>query len=81
MPISEVLVVQSNLSSDKYVFIDVYKIAKNFPLEISVFGFADISTNSTELQLTQKFLTKLTRKDVHGVQLRCALVVCTSCTN
>lgn len=81
MPISEVMVVQLDVPSAKYVFTDVYKIAKNDPLQLSVFGFADILRNSSELQVTQKFLSKLTRKNFRGIQLRCALVVCTTNSN
>lgn len=66
---------QFNEISGKYSFTDVYKIANNFPLEISAFGTADARTNSSELQVTQKFRSKLTRKNLQGIELRCVLVV------
>lgn len=40
-----------------------------------MFGLAEISMNSTHTQRTYKFENKLTRKDLQGIELRCALVV------
>lgn len=70
------VVVRLNSALDKYAFIDVYKVSKDYPLEMSMFGSANVLLNSTVLQVAHKFQTKLTRKDLHGVELRCALVVC-----
>ncbi|XP_031621018.1 ionotropic receptor 75a-like [Contarinia nasturtii] len=43
-------------------------------LEVSMFGAA-FSQNSSELEVTKKFHTKLTRKNLKGIELRCALVI------
>lgn len=73
-PISEVLVVQCEANGCR--FFDVYKIASDFPFEISLFAtIHDVSSAKNDLRLTSKFLNKLTRKNMRGLRLRCAFVV------
>lgn len=75
LPISEVLAVQLDTILGEYIFIDVYKVFKSYPLQITAFGVADALNHSSELFVTGKFLKKLTRKNLQAIQLRCALAV------
>lgn len=77
---SEAVVVQIDMSAGKFIFIDVYKVHEDYPLEISIFGWIDMLLNATNLRVAHKFQTKLTRKNLRGVELRCALVVCSPTT-
>lgn len=72
---SEVIVVRLDLALSKYDFIDVYKVAEKFPLQISIFGSSYMPLNSSNSQKPHNFQTKLRRTDLQGVELRCALVV------
>lgn len=75
LPLSEMVVVKFESPNSKYSFLNVYKVAKNFPIDISHLGTAEVSKRSTNLELDEKFLSKSTRKDLKGIQLQCALVV------
>lgn len=66
-----------------WILYDVYKIASDFPLEISTFGHIfDNEVNmamkyrSQRLRIANKFLSKSTRDDLKGLKLTCARVVC-----
>lgn len=66
-----------------WILYDVYKIASDFPLEISTFGHIldnEVNTameyESQRLRTANKFLSKSTRDDLKGLQLTCARVVC-----
>lgn len=70
-----------------WILFDVYKIASNYPLELSVYGFiynksgAITNNNSTQneierIQITDKFQSKSVRDDLQGLKLKCGLVVC-----
>lgn len=79
-----------NDSTVKWTLYDVYKIAPNYPLEISLFGhllfenymqtagldpICPAEMNDNRLILTKKFLSKSTRDDLKGLTLTCGLVV------
>lgn len=66
-----------------WILYDVYKIASDFPLEISTFGHIldnEVNTamkyESQRLRIANKFLSKSTRDDLKGLKLTCARVVC-----
>lgn len=92
LPISEVMFAQKSSSTNSesgidWILYDVYKIASDFPLEISIYGLI-FSKNTTiesneafefpeqRLEIDAKFLSKSTRDDLKGVQLKCGFVVC-----
>lgn len=66
-------------SSINWVLFDIYKIAAHFPLEVSIYGyiFSETEYPTQRLQITDKFLSKSTRDDLKGLQLKCGLAVCT----
>lgn len=91
LPISESIFVKKFQNIDtgsniNWILFDVYKIAADFPLEVSIYGyiFNETIINSTNnehstqqrLQITDKFLSKSTRDDLKGLQLKCGLAVC-----
>lgn len=74
-------------SNIDWILFDVYKIAPDFPLEVSIFGYIFnanailYANNQSEfphqrLQITAKFLSKSARDDLKGLHLKCGLVVC-----
>lgn len=94
LPISEVIVakrknVNATIKTAKWFLYDVYRIASNYPLEISLFGQIMNDVNDTnimdaecltkeknnKLSVTKKFLSKSTRDDLKGLTLTCGLVV------
>lgn len=71
-----------------WILFDIYKIASHFPLEVSVFAFILSSTevNAHEfddpvkwarqrVHVTAKFQSKSTRDNLHGLKIKCGLVV------
>lgn len=63
---------------------DIYKIASDFPLEISTYAHILVDEATTpvkytfqRLKIMDKFFSKSTRDDLKGLKLRCARVVCT----
>lgn len=92
LPISEAIFAKSygNVSNTDidWILFDVYKIAPNFPLEVSIYGhvFAENilkdGENTTSqivfsqrFKLADKFLSKSTRDDLKGLKLTCGLGV------
>lgn len=87
LPISDVIFAKrynANACGIDWILYDVYKIAHDFPLEISTYGHI-IWNNDDEraikypyqqLKITDKFLSKSTRDDLKGLKLTCARVVC-----
>lgn len=91
LPISETMFANkfehfANEPNINWILFDVYKIAPNYPLEISTYGYIfkeptinytnNFTNDSTQrLQITTKFLSKSTRDDLKGLQLKCGLVV------
>lgn len=74
LPISQVLVIRCGTL--KCLLFDVYKIASDFPLEISLFGSIDLRpSEDSRILVEATFLKKLTRKNFRGLALRCVLVV------
>lgn len=97
LPVSDVIYAIPNTnnkwnSTIDWIFFDIYKIAPNFPLEISIFAFI-YNSNAVEIDeydcpwkwawqrvsVTPKFQSKSTRDDLKGLQLRCGLVVGAQC--
>lgn len=86
LPISDVIFAkkfQNANSGIDWVLYDVYKIASDFPLEVSTYGHIfDNEVNTAikyayrRLKITNKFLSKSTRDDLKGLKLTCARVVC-----
>lgn len=91
-PISEVIFAkkQSSESNLNWLLFDVYKVAENWPLEISIFARILNDHNVLDsqcalsnykndknglLQITNKFQKKSTRLDLKGLALDCGLVV------
>lgn len=93
LPISEAIYAKSyGNGSDliiDWILFDVYKIASDFPLEVSVYGYifnenitideeSEQSAITPRFRLADKFLSKSTRDDLRGLRLKCGLVVCIS---
>lgn len=93
LPISDVIFAKKSQDSNsgdggigigiEWILYDVYKIASDFPLEISTYGHIfDNEVNTPmkyaqqRLKITNKFLSKSTRDDLKGLKLTCARVVC-----
>lgn len=91
LPISEAMIAKRFKANSKliinWILFDVYKIAANFPLEVSVYGFiytekgAITNNKSTQnaierIQITDRFQSKSVRDDLQGLKLKCGLVVC-----
>lgn len=94
LPLSEVKFAKS-MSNDSasmfmdWILFDVYKIAPDFPLEVSVYGYV-FNKNTIDyenlakpqdaiyerIKITDKFQSKSTRNDLMGLKLKCGLVVC-----
>lgn len=71
-----------------WILFDVYKIASQFSLEVSVFAFilSSIEVNALEfddpvewaqqrVNVMEKFQSKSTRDNLQGLKLKCGLVV------
>lgn len=60
-----------------WLLYDIYKLASNFSVEISLFGTIPTGNRSefVNLKLTEKFQRKSTRLDLKGIHLNCGLVV------
>lgn len=86
LPISDVIFAKKlhdTNSGIDWILYDVYKIATDFPLEISTYGHIYDNEVATaikfpyqRLKITEKFLSKSTRDDLKGLKLTCARVVC-----
>lgn len=86
-PISEVMFAnkQPPASNLSWLLFDVYKVAANFPLEISVYAkiFNDyedldnqwLNNKNWLIEIADKFRNKSTRLDLKGLALDCGLVV------
>lgn len=83
LPISEAIFAKkfhrSNSDID-WILFDVYKIAPDYPLEVSVYGYTfDVSTmpfHGDRIEITEKFRSKSARDNLKGLTLTCGLVVC-----
>lgn len=93
LPISEAMLAKSfSDQSDgiiDWILFDVYKIAPDFPLDVSVYGYILKENNAANeinsiyqepvakrIRVTDKFQSKSTRDDLMGLKLKCGLVVC-----
>lgn len=88
LPISDVIFAKKNPNASScgidWILYDVYKIAHDFPLEISTYGHIMSNNEAKEaikypyqqLKIMDKFLSKSTRDDLKGLKLTCARVVC-----
>lgn len=89
LPVSEAMFAKkfhdSNASID-WILYDVYKVAPDFPLQVSTYGYIfNASTNinsnpidlraGARLQTTDKFRSKSVRDDLQGLQLTCGKAV------
>lgn len=91
LPISEAMLakdVRNNSDANiDWILFDVYKIAADFPLQVSVYGYIFDGYNENDvvaedskherIKVTDKFRSKSTRDDLMGLKLKCGLVVCT----
>lgn len=89
LPISNAIYAK-NLTTDSnsnidWILFDVYKIAPDFPLEVSIYGHISTENQTSNnivperFKLADKFLSKSTRDDLKGLELTCGLGVCISC--
>lgn len=89
LPISEAMFAKkfhnSNSSVD-WILFDVYKVASDFPLQVSTYGYifnksTNIDSNPTNLRdcdrlrTTDKFRSKSVRDDLQGLKLTCGKAV------
>lgn len=60
------------------LFFDVYKIASNHSLEISLLGRIENITDSfdNKLKINEKYNRNTLRRKLCGLELRCGFVVC-----
>lgn len=81
LPNSDVILARFDAQENKWTLYDVYKVAPNHPLRVSVFGWIDDQTNgknccaSNGLRFSEEFVGKMTRaknrKNLQGIRLRC----------
>lgn len=90
-PISEVIYAKRirNETLVNWLLYDVYKVAPNYPLQVSLFAhlmaeeyLEDDSLNATcpmnrnaRVILAEKFLRKSTRDDLQGLRIKCGRAV------
>lgn len=86
LPVSESVYTERHINmSDEsvdWILFDVYKIAPNFPLEISELGrisdeksIADYDVATTYMEVGSRFYNKSSRDDLKGLKIKCGLVV------
>lgn len=85
LPNSEVVLAQFNTQENKWTLYDVYKVAPNQPLVVSVLGWINDQTNVQNftahygLRLNEEtFRTAHARKNLQGIHLRCGSCVSTN---
>lgn len=85
LPNSEVVLVRFDAQENKWTLYDVYKVAPNHPLKVSVLGWINGQTNGQNgcaqngLRLNEEYAGKTkARKNLQGLRLRCGSHV--SCT-
>lgn len=72
LAISEVIYAfRTGHPSNQWQLFDLYKVASDFPMNLSPFG----SVNGTNLQLYMRPTTGSRRKDLQGLRVPCAVVV------
>lgn len=83
LPNSEVVLAEFDTPENKWTLYDVYKVAPNHTLEMSVLGSLNRRTNGKNsnaqdgLQLNEEFHKINARKNLKGLRLRCGSLVST----
>lgn len=76
LPGSEVVLAQFDTQENRWTFYDVYKVARNHTLEMSVLGWLNGRTNgNNSLQLNEESHKMIARKNLKGLRLRCGSLV------
>lgn len=76
LPNSEVVLAQFDAQENKWTLYDVYKVAPNHTLDMSMLGWLNGRTNGkNSLQLNGGSHKMIARKNLKGLRLRCGSLV------
>lgn len=83
LPNSDVTLARLDSLKIRWTLYDVYKVAPNHSLEMSVLGWINVQTNDRNcgmangVQLNDAFHRASARKNFKGINFRCGSLVCT----
>lgn len=80
LPNSDVVLVRFDAKENKWILYDVYKVASDYTLTVTIFGWIndqrkEVYCNDEDLQLNKEFYKINSRKNLKGVHLPCGSLV------
>lgn len=82
LPNSDVTLARFDSLANQWTLYDIYKVAPNHSLDVSVLGWINVQTNAGNcgwangVQLNDAFHRASARKNFNGINFRCGSLVC-----